>query len=76
MRTVKYELCYNGITLKETTNYEEALEWKGQDSKNSYKTKLEENVSEVSEKEKNWRKYFIAKKNAYREARRKKMLKT
>ena len=66
MRAVKYDLCYNGIVFQETDNYAEAVEWKNQDSKNSYQVRLEEVLPEVSEKEKAWREYFIAKKNAFR----------
>lgn len=66
MRTVKYDLCYNGIVIKETNNYEEAIKWKSESESNSYKLKLEEIPYEVSEKEKEWRTYFIAKKNAFR----------
>lgn len=66
MRAVKYDLCYNGIIVQTTNDYAEAVEWKDQDSKNSYQVRLEEVLPEVSEKEKAWREYFIAKKNAFR----------
>lgn len=66
MRAVKYDLCYIGITVKETNDYATAIEWKNQSSLHDYKIKLEEIFPEVSKDEIAWRKYFIAKKNAVR----------
>ena len=56
MRKVKYNLYRNGIFFMTTASYEEATQWKGMRSGNTFKTVLETIKPQLSEKEKELRK--------------------
>ncbi len=65
MRKINYDLYTNGILMNTTTNFDEATNWvtiKG----NSYKTRLEDIITEMSDKEKEERKARILKREARR----------
>ena len=68
MRKVSYDLFTKGMYACTVSDYSIALEW-SQQSGNSFKARLDEIVSEVDPKEKEWRAQNIAKKDAKRKER-------
>ena len=69
MRKIVYDLMIEEVPFNVTTNYDEAKAWEASNPKKTYKTRVVDIPEQLSDKEKEWRRKNIEKKNALRKAK-------